>query len=43
MWNTDTEKMARTSNEMRTDDIKGYNSRVPINMWDRRAWTDKGV
>ena len=37
MCNTDTLNMARTSDGMSTGDKKGYYSRVPIEMWDRRA------
>ena len=37
----DSKKMARTSNEMSTDNIKRYESRVPIDMCYWRAWTDQ--
>ena len=43
MWNLETANMDRTRNKMRTYKPKGDESRVPIDMWGRRAWTDKVV
>ena len=43
MWKPDTEMMAQKINEMRTDDPKRDDSRVPIYMWERRAWIDQGM
>ena len=39
MWKPDTENMDRTINETRTDKPKGDDSRLPIYIWDMRAWT----
>ena len=36
LWKLDTSKIAQTSDEMRKYDPKGDESRVPIEMWDRR-------
>ena len=41
MWKPNTENMVWTRNEISTDDPKGYDSRVPIEMWYRREWTDQ--
>ena len=41
MWKMDSKKMARTSNEMSTDNIKRYDSIVPIDMRYWREWTDQ--
>ena len=41
MWKMDSKKMARKSNEMSTENIMGDDSRVPIDMWYRREWTDQ--
>ena len=38
-----TANMARTIDDMRTDKLKVGDSRVPIDMWYRRACTDQGV
>ena len=35
--------MDQTSNEMSTDNPKGDDSRLTIDMWYRRACTDQGV
>ena len=45
MWKLDTIKMAHTSDETSTENTKGDDSRAPIEMWYRRAWTyqDMGV
>ena len=43
MWKLDTTNMAHMSDDMSTYNPKGGESRVPIEMWYRRAWTYKGV
>ena len=43
MWKLDTTNMAHTSDEMNTYNPKGVDSRVPIDMCYRRAWTYQGV
>ena len=37
----DTTHIYRTSDEMSTENLKGDDSRVPIEMWYRREWTDQ--
>ena len=41
MCNMDTTKMAQASDEMSTDNIKRYDSIVPIYMRYWREWTDQ--
>ena len=43
MWKPDTAMMARTSNEMRENNPKRDESRVPIYMWGRRACKYQGM
>ena len=39
MWKPNTENMDRKSDEMSTDNPKGGDSIVPVDIRDRRAWT----
>ena len=39
----DTANISQTSDYTRIDYPKGVDSRVPIEMWYRRAWTYQGV
>ena len=41
MWKLDTRKMVQASNDMIADNLKGEDSRVPIDMWYRRVWKDQ--
>ena len=43
MLNMYTTNMSQTSYEISTDNPKWYESRVPIDMWYKRAWTYQGV
>ena len=43
MWKLDTTKMAHKSDEISTYNPKGDDSRVPIEIWYRRAWTYQGM
>ena len=43
MWKLDTTNMSQTSDEISTDNPKGGDSRVTIDMWYKRAWTYQGV
>ena len=43
MWKLDTTKIAQTSDEMVTNNPKGDESIVPIEIWYRRSWTDQGM
>ena len=43
MWKLDTTNMAQTRHDMSTEYLDGDDSRVPIYMWYRRAWTYQGM
>ena len=43
MWKLYTTNMDHTSDEISTENPKGDDSRLTIDMWYRRACTDQGV